>query len=174
MRTSTIKSLAALALTGAGTALVFGFQTTDGVVLDPGNGASTSTTGSTGSTGSKGSTSTGSTGSTGSSGSTGSTGSSSRGSGYADGTWTGAAVREPWGAFQVQVVISNGSIVDVNVTESPSDRNSSRINSRAVPILTESALAAQSAQIDFVSGATWTSNSYTESLQSALDEAAAA
>jgi uncharacterized protein with FMN-binding domain len=45
------------------------------------------------------------------------------------------------------------------------------INSSAVPILTQEALAAQSAQIDTVSGATYTSEGYTQSLQSALDKA---
>ena len=81
---------------------------------------------------------------------------------------------EPWGDFQVQVVISNGAIKTVSVVESPSDRHSSRINSQAVPLLTASVMASQGTSVDMVSGATWTSQSYSESLQSALDAAAKA
>jgi uncharacterized protein with FMN-binding domain len=164
MRTSTIKSIAALALTGAGSALVLGFRTTGGDVTLPvandgpaGGSAASSSSGSVSSSGS---------------------GSSSAGSGstekYADGTWTGAEVDEPWGPFEVQVVISGGTITSVSVVESPGDRHSSRINSVAVPLLNESTLARQGANIDMVSGATWTSDSYATSLQAALDQAARA
>mgnify|MGYP000630881574 CR=1 FL=1 len=48
-----------------------------------------------------------------------------------------------------------------------------QINARAIPILVSETLDAQSAEIDFVSGATYTSDGYQQSLQSALDEAAA-
>jgi uncharacterized protein with FMN-binding domain len=175
MRTSTIKSIAALALTGAGSALVLGFQTTDvassgrttltsaaaGVIPQP---APSSTSGLVGSaTTTDGGTATAAP----------ATGTAVTAA-YADGTWTGQAVEEPWGPFQVQVVVSNGSIVNVKVVESPADRHSSRINTQAVPILTEATVASQAATVDVVSGATWTSESYAASLQSALDEAAAA
>ena len=60
------------------------------------------------------------------------------------------------------------------LVSSPSDNHSRRINSQAVPILTQAAIAAQSANIDMVSGATWTSESYATSLQAALDLAKAA
>ena len=171
MRTSTIKSIAALALTGAGSALVLGFRT-------GGDGAAITTNGSSASDGS-GSTS----GSTTTNGS--STGSSSSGSGgsgfgsasaapYADGTYKGTEVSEPWGPFQVQVTISNGTITNVSVVESPRDRHSSNINSQAVPMLTQSTLASQGTSVDMVSGATWTSDSYATSLQAALDKAAKA
>lgn len=93
---------------------------------------------------------------------------------YADGTYAGAAIDEPWGVFQVQVTISSGQIIDVSVVSEPDDGHSSRINSIAVPMLTESAIAAQSGNIDMVSGATWTSDSYATSLQAALDQAASA
>jgi uncharacterized protein with FMN-binding domain len=171
MRTGTIKSLAALVLTGVGSAFVLGFRTTSDVPVDvtpnaAGSGSST-TSGSTGTTGSS-----DSSGSTDTSGSTGTAGSST--ATWADGTWTGAAVSEPWGPFQVQVVVSKGTITDVSVVESPTDRHSSRINRQAVPILTEETLQSQAASVDMVSGATWTSDSYATSLQSALDEAAAA
>jgi uncharacterized protein with FMN-binding domain len=92
---------------------------------------------------------------------------------FVDGTYTGAAVNEPWGTFEVEAIISGGQLTDVQLVAEPSDRHSSRINNYAVPLLTESAIAAQSANIDMVSGATWTSRSYEESLQAALDAAAA-
>ena len=180
MRVSTIKSIAALVLTGSGSALVLGFRTSGGDATLPvagssstgGSNAST-TSGSTSSSGSSsGSGSTaGSSSSSGSNGSNGSNGSTAK---YADGTWTGTEVSEPWGPFQVQVVISGGTIRTVSVVESPSDRHSSRINNVAVPLLTESTLSTQSAAVDMVSGATWTSDSYDQSLQSALDKAAQA
>jgi uncharacterized protein with FMN-binding domain len=46
-----------------------------------------------------------------------------------------------------------------------------QINARALPVLVQETLDAQSADIDMVSGATYTSDGYTESLQSALDQA---
>jgi uncharacterized protein with FMN-binding domain len=151
MRASTIKSVTALALTGAGTALVLGFQTTSSAVaLTP---AATTTAATAAATTATTTTTTSST--------------------YKDGTYTGNAVSEPWGAFQVQVTISGGKITGVTVVQSPSDGHSSSINSRAVPVLTQAAIAAQSAGINMVSGATWTSSSYITSLQSALDQAKA-
>ncbi|MGC7099750.1 FMN-binding protein [Amycolatopsis lurida] len=69
------------------------------------------------------------------------------------------------GIVQVQVVLTNGSITDVRVLRAP-DTNPTE---RALPTLREEALTAQSADIDTVSGATMTSEAYTESLQAALD-----
>jgi len=170
MRISTIKSIAALALTGAGSALVLGFRTSGGDVILPvahtgGSGSSTSS--NSGSTSNSGSSSGSGSGSSSSSGQSGT-------AKYADGTWTGTEVSEPWGPFEVQVFVSGGKITSVNVVESPGDRHSSRINNVAVPLLNESTLAKQSANVDFVSGATWTSDSYATSLQAALDKAAQA
>ncbi len=167
MRRSTIKSIAAIALTGAGSALVVGFRTSDVSITSSADGT-TSAAGSS----SAGSTSaaSGQTDTTG----TGSTTTGAAGVGqYADGTYQGAAVDEPWGTFQVQAVISGGRLTDVVLVSSPADNHSGRINSQAVPILTQSAIAAQSANVDMVSGATWTSQSYATSLQAALDQAKA-
>lgn len=164
MRTSTIKSIAALALTGAGSAIVLGFRTS-------GDGAPATTNGSSASDSS--SSTSGSTTTSGSS-SSGSGSGSASGAAYADGTYTGTEVPEPWGPFEVQVTISNGTITKVSVVESPSDRHSNNINSQAVPMLTQATLASQGTRVDMVSGATWTSNSYATSLQSALDKAAKA
>lgn len=69
------------------------------------------------------------------------------------------------GIVQVQVVLTNGSITDVQVLRAP-DTNPTE---RALPTLKEEALTAQSADIDAVSGATMTSEAYAESLQAALD-----
>src|SRR6185369_13482717 len=102
MRTSTIKSIAALALTGAGSALVLGFKTTGGDATLPVANSGSATSSSSGSASSSGSTTK-----------------------YADGTWMGSEVSEPWGPFQVEVVISGGKITNVSVVESPGDRHSS-------------------------------------------------
>jgi hypothetical protein len=142
MRTSTIKSIGALALTAAGTAFVFGFRTSDNPAVDTNALADTGKNASS-NTGATGAGRSGSAGSAAGSGTTGTSGTGSSGTdgtsaAYADGTWTGAAVSEPWGAFQVRVVIRGGSITDVAVVEAPSDRHSRGINSQAVPLLTES------------------------------------
>ena len=172
MNTSTIKSIAALTLTGTASALVMGFRTSASPAdaspsitnigaagapssavtapATPGGGAGASSTPTTGTPG------------------------VAAGATFADGTWTGAAVREPWGTFEVQAIVTNGRITDVTLVASPSDGHSTRINNRAVPRLTASAIAVQSASVDMVSGATWTSQSYATSLQAALDDAKAA
>lgn len=166
MRRSTAKTIAALALTGAGSAIVVGFHTTDGTIASSTSGTKSTTAG------------TSSTRSTTNSATATPPPSAANPNDtaamYADGTYTGTAVSEPWGRFQVQAVVSGGRLTDVVLVSSPSDGHSRRINSQAVPILTESAIAAQSANIDMVSGATWTSDSYTTSLQAALDKAHAA
>ena len=176
MRTSTLKSIAALALTGAGSALVLGFRTAeapiDGASTDVTASGTGTTSGATGTAGATGSTSDG--GASTGSGSGSSGGGTTSTATYADGTWTGNAVQEPWGDFQVAVTVASGEIVDVTVVESPNDRRSTRINSQAVPILTQSVVSSQGETIDMVTGATWTSDSYASSLQSALDEAAKA
>ncbi len=102
--------------------------------------------------------------------------SSSSGSGSSgdatDGTFTGDAVMTRFGAVQVQITVSGGEITESVVTQVPwSDRKDQQINSYAVPILNEEAVQAQSADIDMVSGATYTSEGYIQSLQSAIDQA---
>jgi uncharacterized protein with FMN-binding domain len=72
----------------------------------------------------------------------------------------------------VRVTLSGNRIVDVQALELPSDRSRSyQISQTAGPILRQEALAAQNAQIHTVSGATYTSNGYRQSLQAALDQA---
>ena len=85
---------------------------------------------------------------------------------------TGPAVNTRYGPVQVQVTIANGKVIDVTALELPFDRSrSAAISQYAEPILRSEALQAQSAQIDLVSGATYTSDAYAQSLQAALDQA---
>ncbi|MEU8979784.1 FMN-binding protein [Streptomyces sp. NPDC048309] len=87
-------------------------------------------------------------------------------------TATGDTVQTRWGPVQVRVTLKNGKITDVTAVAYPSDNpRDQEINSYALPQLRREALAAQSAQIDSVSGATYTSDGYKQSLQSALDSA---
>ncbi|UJW30840.1 FMN-binding protein [Saccharothrix sp. AJ9571] len=69
------------------------------------------------------------------------------------------------GIVQVQVVLTDGSITEVQVLRAPATKPTEE----ALPTLREEALNAQSAEIDTVSGATMTSEAYAESLQAALD-----
>ena len=93
---------------------------------------------------------------------------------YRDGTVQGPVISTRYGDVQVQVTISGGAITDVTALELPSrDGRSQRIASIAEPILRQEALTAQSARIDLLSGATYTSDGYARSLQSALDAARA-
>ena len=74
--------------------------------------------------------------------------------------------------MQVQLTVEDGIITDVAVVEYPTGNGKDRqINARAIPVLVQETLDAQSADIDMVSGATVTSEGYLESLQAALDEA---
>jgi len=93
-------------------------------------------------------------------------------SGAKSGTFTGTAESTQFGNVQVQAVISGGKLTNVIVLQVP-DRGGyeDQIVQIAVPELKSEALSAQSANIDVVSGATYTSQGYAESLQSALDQA---
>lgn len=86
--------------------------------------------------------------------------------------FTGSVSDTPYGPVQVQITLTAGKITAVNPVQLPNDRQRSvEIASYAVPQLTQETLAAQSAHIDAVSGATYTSEGYVASLQSALDQA---
>jgi uncharacterized protein with FMN-binding domain len=91
----------------------------------------------------------------------------------ANGTVTGPVVQTRFGPVQVQVTIAGGKITDVAALQLPSDRQrSAQISGIVEPMLRSEALTVQSAQIDLISGATYTSDAYAQSLQSALDQAA--
>ncbi len=136
----------------------------------------TSTSGDDGSFGSSssGSGSSGSSSGSGSSGSLSSSGSSGSGSSgtAATRTVTGDAVSTRYGSVQVQIVLNGKKITDVVALQLPDrERRDIEINDQAVPILRQEVLNAQSAQIDTVSGASYTSYGYARSVQSALDKA---
>ncbi len=84
---------------------------------------------------------------------------------------TGPVVRTRHGQVQVRIKVAGGRLVDVVVVQVPSSGRTTEINQRALPILRQEALVAQSARIDTVSGATNTSEAYRQSLQAALDAA---
>ena len=68
--------------------------------------------------------------------------------------------------------MQSGKITKVTILQEPNgNRRDAEINDQAVPILIDETIQAQSANIDMVSGATYTSNGYQQSLQSALDQA---
>jgi uncharacterized protein with FMN-binding domain len=84
---------------------------------------------------------------------------------------TGADVPNQYGDVQVKVTVTGSKITAVTPVALPqSDGRSLMISQQAEPILRSQALAAQSAQIDGVSGASYTSDGYRQSLQSALDK----
>ncbi|MFE9767361.1 FMN-binding protein [Streptomyces sp. NPDC005808] len=103
---------------------------------------------------------------------TSSTGSSSPGTGTTTGTLTGSTVQTRYGPVQVRVTLKSGKITDVTAVTYPQDNpRDQEINSYAIPQLKREAISAQSANIDTVSGASYTSDGYRQSLQSALDSA---
>jgi uncharacterized protein with FMN-binding domain len=91
---------------------------------------------------------------------------------YKDGQYTGQDFPNQFGDTQVKITISGGRITDVQAVQLPFDRpRSAEISQYASPRLHDEVLQAQSAQIDSLSGATYTSDSYAQSVQSALDQA---
>jgi uncharacterized protein with FMN-binding domain len=88
------------------------------------------------------------------------------------GTYTGTDFQTPFGPVQVQVTLGNGRITAVQALHYPSsDPHSSAISQYAIPRLVQATLQAQSAQVDTVSGATFTSQAFMQSVQSALGQA---
>jgi uncharacterized protein with FMN-binding domain len=89
-------------------------------------------------------------------------------------TLTGAVENTQHGPMQVQITLTGTRITKVTVLQRTDDgAESAQIDSTAIPKLTAETLAAQSARIDAVSGATYTSSGYIQSLQSALDKGGA-
>lgn len=86
-------------------------------------------------------------------------------------TVTGSTVRTRYGDVAVQITVEGGQITDIQAVALPARGRSGEISNYVAPILASEALQAQSANIDIVSGATYTSVAYAESLQSALDQA---
>ena len=86
-------------------------------------------------------------------------------------TVDGPVVDTRFGPVQVRIDVAAGRIADVVALQLPTGRHSGQISSYSEPILRQEALQAQSAHIDTVSGATYTSDAYAQSLQAALDKA---
>ncbi|QDY89870.1 FMN-binding protein [Arthrobacter sp. UKPF54-2] len=175
-----IRAIVSATLASAGI-LVAGWQSGTHVA----DTASATTAGPAGSTGAgtaggstasgSGSSSKGSSGSAGSSaaasGSAGSSGSSGTGANAA-GTFAGKVVQTRFGAVQVQITVSAGTITDVKALQlTDEDRSSVQISNRAAPLLRAAVLKAQSAKVQTISGATVTSSAYLTSLQAAIDAA---
>ena len=86
-------------------------------------------------------------------------------------TVTGSVVSTRWGPVEVQVSLDGTTISGVQVLQYPNGNSrDAEINGSALPILIQETLDAQNANIDMVSGATYTSVGYQQSLQSALDQ----
>lgn len=180
-----IRGTVAAALASAGI-LLAGWQTgtqAGGISTVASSTTAAGTTGSTG-TGSSGTGSSGSTGASGPSGTPGTSGtsgsssssssSSSSGSSNssASGTYKGNTVQTRFGPVQVQITVANGKITDVTALQlTNTDGKSIQISNRAAPLLRSKVLAAQSADVQTISGATITSDAYLTSLQAAIDAA---
>jgi uncharacterized protein with FMN-binding domain len=88
------------------------------------------------------------------------------------GTFTGAAAQTFYGPVQVQITVNNGKIVDATALVYPTESfRDQQINKQAIPYLIQETLAAQSANIQGVGGASYTSQGWYESLGSALAKA---
>lgn len=84
------------------------------------------------------------------------------------GTFTGPTENTQYGSVQVQITVSNGKITNANGSLPDGGDNTSQ---DAIPQLNQEVLTAQSAHIQAVSGATYTSEGYVQSLQQAVDQA---
>ena len=89
----------------------------------------------------------------------------------ASGTFTGAPARTQYGPVQVQITVDNGKVTSAVGQQAATDGRSQMIASVAIPKLQQQAVAAQSANINGVSGASYTSGGFAKSLQSALKQA---
>ena len=88
---------------------------------------------------------------------------------YANGSYTGTSADAYYGTVQVKAVVRNGQLADVQFLQYPNTHSYSvYVNNQAMPVLTQEALQAQSAQVNGVSGATFTSQAFQQSLASAL------
>ena len=91
-------------------------------------------------------------------------------SGAKDGTFTGDAVTIRYGIVQVKITVQGGKIVDAQAVQAPTGSND-RYTQKAVPVLREQTIAAQSANIQGVSGASFTAYGWYTSLASAISKA---
>jgi uncharacterized protein with FMN-binding domain len=98
--------------------------------------------------------------------------SSSSGSQYKDGTYTGSVADAYYGNVQVSAAISGGKITGVKFLQYPDTHSTSvMINQQAMPYLQQETIQSQSANVQIISGATFTSQAFQQSLTSALSQA---
>jgi uncharacterized protein with FMN-binding domain len=91
---------------------------------------------------------------------------------FKDGTYTGTVADAVYGQLQVTAVISGGKLTDVQFPVFPnSPGHTTEVSQQALPVLKSEAIAAQSANVQIVSGATQDSQAFQESLKSALSQA---
>jgi uncharacterized protein with FMN-binding domain len=87
------------------------------------------------------------------------------------GVFTGPTTEMEYGPVQVAIDVRGGKITDIKALQYPVDRPRSQfINSQAVPLLRSEVLQAQSANINLISGATFTSQAFATSLQAAIEQ----
>lgn len=92
--------------------------------------------------------------------------------GAKDGSYTGTSEGTPFGNVQVKVVVAGGKITNVvSLQLTDNGGRSVQISNYAAPILRSEVIKAQSAKVSNVSGATYTTDGYLSSVQSALDQA---
>ncbi|KAB8294513.1 FMN-binding protein [Bifidobacterium avesanii] len=93
------------------------------------------------------------------------------GSALRDGTYTSVATPNEYGEVQLQVTVSGGAITDIAAIAYPNHTNRSQaVSAQAIPQLIDRAISAQSARIQYVSGATETSTAFANSLQDAINQ----
>ena len=91
---------------------------------------------------------------------------------YKDGTYTGSVADAYYGNVQVSATVSGGKITDVKFLQYPDTHQTSvMINQQAMPYLKQEAIHAQSSNVQIISGATFTSQAFQQSLQAALSQA---
>ena len=154
--------------------LVIGWQAGNAAVMSATTATSTTTSTTTTSGGNSGTSSSGTSNGSNTTTSTGTTTAApvAPTTGATDGTYAGSTVNTRFGPVQVQVTISGGAITDVTALQlTNTDGRSVQISNYASPILAQEVLSSQSAQVSNVGGATYTSQAYLQSLQSALDQA---
>ena len=87
-------------------------------------------------------------------------------------TYTGTDVQYYYGDIQVAITVRGGKVTGITVPRNGAvDGHSQMVNSYAVPVLEQEALAAQGLNFNVVSGATYTSDAFAQSFQSALKAA---
>lgn len=93
---------------------------------------------------------------------------------YKDGTFTGSTEDAFYGNVQVSATIAAGRLTDVKFLQYPHDHSDSiMINQQAMPLLIQEAIQTQHANVDVISGATFTSEAFQQSLATALAQAKA-